>query len=217
MFDSLIHLQDSQTSLSGASIYYLFDSLIHLQDSQTTLHRQWWTQSLIHLFTYKTLKHLMLQNTVIWVWFTYSLTRLSNEDESKKEGVIVWFTYSLTRLSNKRPDAKTDSTFDSLIHLQDSQTVINGMLSDCAFDSLIHLQDSQTRRLHSYQLIRLIHLFTYKTLKPTVCNNIERCCLIHLFTYKTLKLCSLTKSERLSLIHLFTYKTLKPNRCICTI
>ena len=34
-FDSLIHLQDSQTAFAAFSITVLFDSLIHLQDSQT--------------------------------------------------------------------------------------------------------------------------------------------------------------------------------------
>ena len=35
MFDSLIHLQDSQTSIRHLCRLGLFDSLIHLQDSQT--------------------------------------------------------------------------------------------------------------------------------------------------------------------------------------
>ena len=35
-FDSLIHLQDSQTSDTLHSSLLQFDSLIHLQDSQTT-------------------------------------------------------------------------------------------------------------------------------------------------------------------------------------
>ena len=34
------------------------------------------------------------------------------------------------------------------------------------FDSLIHLQDSQTNAKYDIRVIRLIHLFTYKTLKP---------------------------------------------------
>ena len=34
--------------------------------------------------------------------------------------------------------------FDSLIHLQDSQTINRTGLSKGTFDSLIHLQDSQT-------------------------------------------------------------------------
>ena len=34
--------------------------------------------------------------------------------------------------------------FDSLIHLQDSQTRMSKHLSLTPFDSLIHLQDSQT-------------------------------------------------------------------------
>ena len=37
LFDSLIHLQDSQTLSDSTSINYKFDSLIHLQDSQTYL------------------------------------------------------------------------------------------------------------------------------------------------------------------------------------
>ena len=35
MFDSLIHLQDSQTELGRLQDLFTFDSLIHLQDSQT--------------------------------------------------------------------------------------------------------------------------------------------------------------------------------------
>ena len=35
-FDSLIHLQDSQTTGATFIPYIQFDSLIHLQDSQTT-------------------------------------------------------------------------------------------------------------------------------------------------------------------------------------
>ena len=35
MFDSLIHLQDSQTMLYSPFLFLMFDSLIHLQDSQT--------------------------------------------------------------------------------------------------------------------------------------------------------------------------------------
>ena len=55
------------------------------------------------------------------------------------------------------------------------------------FDSLIHLQDSQTH-LFGYQMTaRLIHLFTYKTLKLRNCNASADQRLIHLFTYKTLK------------------------------
>ena len=34
-FDSLIHLQDSQTPPPCEPSIYVFDSLIHLQDSQT--------------------------------------------------------------------------------------------------------------------------------------------------------------------------------------
>ena len=35
-------------------------------------------------------------------------------------------------------------SFDSLIHLQDSQTIDNSIIRTFRFDSLIHLQDSQT-------------------------------------------------------------------------
>ena len=35
LFDSLIHLQDSQTEYAVICISQQFDSLIHLQDSQT--------------------------------------------------------------------------------------------------------------------------------------------------------------------------------------
>ena len=37
--------------------------------------------------------------------------------------------------------------FDSLIHLQDSQTATPYILKATVFDSLIHLQDSQTSQL----------------------------------------------------------------------
>ena len=36
-FDSLIHLQDSQTLMQSRTFATKFDSLIHLQDSQTNL------------------------------------------------------------------------------------------------------------------------------------------------------------------------------------
>ena len=52
MFDSLIHLQDSQTDRVKCDTFNLFDSLIHLQDSQTRcLPCPWFQQfdSLIHL------------------------------------------------------------------------------------------------------------------------------------------------------------------------
>ena len=56
MFDSLIHLQDSQTVNLFEFPVVKFDSLIHLQDSQTEYRMYRKKQSLIHLFTYKTLK-----------------------------------------------------------------------------------------------------------------------------------------------------------------
>ena len=57
--------------------------------------------------------------------------------------------------------------FDSFIHLQDSQT-ISILFCYCQwFDSFIHLQDSQTLICYDITTISLIHLFTYKTLKPT--------------------------------------------------
>ena len=40
--------------------------------------------------------------------------------------------------------------FDSLIHLQDSQTDVTLCVSVFVFDSLIHLQDSQTSFLFSF-------------------------------------------------------------------
>ena len=51
--------------------------------------------------------------------------------------------------------------FDSLIHLQDSQTINRTGLSKGTFDSLIHLQDSQTHPQLSVNTIlfdSLIHL-----------------------------------------------------------
>ena len=77
--------------------------------------------------------------------------------------------------------------FDSLIHLQDSQTCRSETRCCFMFDSLIHLQDSQTWWGCSHRKIRLIHLFTYKTLKQERVTSTLRFCLIHLFTYKTLK------------------------------
>ena len=68
-FDSLIHLQDSQTSPETLYFADWFDSLIHLQDSQTTGGVLIETDSLIHLFTYKTLKP-----QIIKIGFSLSLT-----------------------------------------------------------------------------------------------------------------------------------------------
>ena len=51
--------------------------------------------------------------------------------------------------------------FDSLIHLQDSQTIITLHLSSVWFDSLIHLQDSQTdlpEKIRKIEFDSLIHL-----------------------------------------------------------
>ena len=59
-FDSLIHLQDSQTYSHLFVKYPPFDSLIHLQDSQTVVRVDDSDKSLIHLFTYKTLKLAIL-------------------------------------------------------------------------------------------------------------------------------------------------------------
>ena len=61
--------------------------------------------------------------------------------------------------------------FDSLIHLQDSQTGISVNDTLEMFDSLIHLQDSQTVRLFGCVSVSLIHLFTYKTLKRMVASQ----------------------------------------------
>ena len=101
--------------------------------------------------------------------------------------MLVWFTYSLTRLSN-------------IFH-----TIIFVFL----FDSLIHLQDSQTMLPTFWIVNRLIHLFTYKTLKLLSKHSTDFIRLIHLFTYKTLKLAWKYHCTNSSLIHLFTYKTLK--------
>ena len=51
--------------------------------------------------------------------------------------------------------------FDSLIHLQDSQTIVVCVESSFVFDSLIHLQDSQTHHQHCCRTASfdsLIHL-----------------------------------------------------------
>ena len=78
------------------------------------------------------------------------------------------------------------------------------------FDSLIHLQDSQTTISEKETSFSLIHLFTYKTLKQGLQSTMGINSLIHLFTYKTLKLDKVRCSLIPRLIHLFTYKTLKP-------
>ena len=56
-FDSLIHLQDSQTFVPCINALTLFDSLIHLQDSQTT-----WTPPLL-LSKFDSLIHLQDSQT----------------------------------------------------------------------------------------------------------------------------------------------------------
>ena len=66
----------------------------------------------------------MYDDLAIGVWFTYSLTRLSNSAEAGEAAALVWFTYSLTRLSNRQRAVLEAKKFDSLIHLQDSQTRI---------------------------------------------------------------------------------------------
>ena len=77
--------------------------------------------------------------------------------------------------------------FDSLIHLQDSQTLCLRLLPQILFDSLIHLQDSQTNSViwpKPFGFDSLIHLQDSQTRCDR--DNI-RCRLIHSFTYKTLK------------------------------
>ena len=44
----------------------------------------------------------------------------------------------------------TALTFDSLIHLQDSQTISCVTSNTSGFDSLIHLQDSQTKCYNTF-------------------------------------------------------------------
>ena len=68
-FDSLIHLQDSQTCRASDNALSTFDSLIHLQDSQTDFRIKGNCMCLIHLFTYKTLKP-----QIIKIGFSLSLT-----------------------------------------------------------------------------------------------------------------------------------------------
>ena len=129
-------------------IWYIlsFDSLIHLQDSQTRAGLFSCLFSLIHLLTYKTLKPLRYDD-----FFFTSLIHL--------------FTYKTLKPSVTI--ASEFSPFDSLIHLQDSQTLWNSFKYQNVFDSLIHLQDSQTHNPDSKSSVCLIHLFTYKTLKLT--------------------------------------------------
>ena len=75
---------------------------------------------------------------------------------------------SLIHLQDSQTPLHTESKnrlFDSLIHLQDSQTVSPSPEKVVTFDSLIHLQDSQTEQGFENFMSGLIHLFTYKTLK----------------------------------------------------
>ena len=152
-FDSLIHLQDSQTGRTGVCSSAGFDSLIHLQDSQTEEGKAILTPRLIHLFTYKTLKQWVLLFRQKQVWFTYSLTRLSNQYQPFS---FINSFDSLIHLQDSqtaRNQIPHRVLFDSLIHLQDSQTYGDSYRFIYKFDSLIHLQDSQTRRVHlSYAL-----------------------------------------------------------------
>ena len=63
--------------------------------------------------------------------------------------------------------------FDSLIHLQDSQTINDAVATAASFDSLIHLQDSQTWRDSNTCKSRfdsLIHLQDSQT-GDTVCQK----------------------------------------------
>ena len=103
--------------------------------------------------------------------------------------VVVWFTYSLTRLSNK-PGIEKFIDF-GLIHLFTYKTLkpISAVIT---------------------AVLCLIHLFTYKTLKHILTDARIESGLIHLFTYKTLKPVMVKCSGCCRLIHLFTYKTLKP-------
>ena len=143
-----------------------FDSLIHLQDSQTDQELKCLKLSLIHLFTYKTLKlysnkchrdvrliHLFTYKTLKQEWeycrnnrglihlFTYKTLKLWI---SNFHFIIVWFTYSLTRLSNSC--CHFPFCVRRLIHL-------------FTYKTLKHCEYSQNVKYS------LIHLFTYKTLK----------------------------------------------------
>ena len=79
--------------------------------------------SLIHLFTYKTLKRLAIA-TIDCIWFDSLIHLQDSQTALNRDDVNLWF--------------------DSLIHLQDSQTINHKIYVKKQFDSLIHLQDSQT-------------------------------------------------------------------------
>ena len=119
-----------------------------------------------------------------------SLIHLQDSQTEEGKAILtpqVWFTYSLTRLSNYNKEGSNAILFDSLIHLQDSQTQVS---SAAKFLCLIHLFTYKTLKLRCERFIgtrRLIHLFTYKTLKRLLLILLLYQCLIHLFTYKTLK------------------------------
>ena len=73
--------------------------------------------------------------------------------------LIHLFTYKTLKPSVTI--ASEFSPFDSLIHLQDSQTLFMDFIEYVTFDSLIHLQDSQTRCDHTIPFVMfdsLIHL-----------------------------------------------------------
>ena len=166
----MIHLFTYKTLKQTVSEVNNIQSLIHLFTYKTLKQEMFigliWV-SLIHLFTYKTLKLLFVFLRILWVWFTYSLTRLSNISTYMTSYIIVWFTYSLTRLSNRERNTPHGNWFDSLIHLQDSQTSFSILSVYIQFDSLIHLQDSQTHwtRISQYLLFdSLIHLQDSQTL-----------------------------------------------------
>ncbi len=154
-FDSLIHLQDSQTR-SAQTLFNeeMFDSLIHLQDSQTCRRGMASVSgSLIHLFTYKTLKLFLpcltssLQSLIHL--FTYKTLKRGREYPANNRSLIHLFTYKTLK-----PRLDWEYNGGRLIHLFTYKTLkLNAVAQTMGaeFDSLIHLQDSQTKEDCNYQ------------------------------------------------------------------
>mgnify|MGYP007090512935 CR=1 FL=1 len=70
---------------------------------------------------------------------------------------------SLIHLQDSQTKLETELgtlQFDSLIHLQDSQTEQDVIILDEVFDSLIHLQDSQTPN-YKNRILTEFNIWTY--------------------------------------------------------
>ena len=104
----------------------MFDSLIHLQDSQTSAKGLSRDLGLIHLFTYKTLKpgantsrpDLQFDSLI---HLQDSQTKCTRVKQSNRFDSLIHLQDSQT---NNRGHYR-GVVFDSLIHLQDSQTIVD--------------------------------------------------------------------------------------------